>query len=61
MLVLTRKKGQRTMIDLPGGGTITVTLIRLEGSEARLGFDAPMECLIRREELLDRDWREDRR
>ena len=31
MLVLTRKAGQRTMIDLPGGGTITVTLIRLEG------------------------------
>ncbi|MDX9861287.1 MAG: carbon storage regulator [Rhodospirillales bacterium] len=54
MLVLTRKRGQRILI----GESITVELLDWDGSQARVGIDAPIEIPIRREELPDLDRRD---
>jgi carbon storage regulator len=50
MLVLTRKAGQKVIID----GKITVTLLYCEGGRVRLGIDAPAEMKVLRSELLER-------
>ncbi len=48
MLVLTRKPGQRIVID----DRITVTVLEVQGHRIRLGIEAPKEIPIRREELI---------
>ena len=48
MLVLTRKLGQRIVID----GRITVTVVRVQGRQIQLGVEAPKEIPIKREELI---------
>jgi carbon storage regulator len=48
MLVLSRKEGERLVID----GNIVVTVVRLAGGKVRLGIEAPANVLVRREELL---------
>ena len=48
MLVLTRKPGERIVID----DRITVTVLSVEGNRIRLGIEAPKEIPIMREELL---------
>jgi carbon storage regulator CsrA len=52
MLVITRRENERTHILLPNGQTIIVTLVQVRTDKARLGFDAPKEIQIAREELL---------
>jgi carbon storage regulator len=49
MLVLTRKPGEKIVID----GQITITLLSSEAGRARIGIDAPDDVRILREELLD--------
>ena len=49
MLILNRKPGQTIRIRPPGGAEIIVHV--LEGSNARLGFEAPREVEIVRSEL----------
>jgi carbon storage regulator len=54
MLVLSRKVGEKIVID----GQITLTVVRIEGGQIRLGIDAPREVPVVREELIggrDRD------
>lgn len=51
MLVLTRKLRERVLID---GGRIVVEVVRLESGQVGLGFVAPREVTILREELADR-------
>jgi carbon storage regulator len=48
MLVLTRKVGEEIIID----DNIRVTVVAIRGSQVRLGFTAPPEVQIQREELL---------
>jgi carbon storage regulator len=48
MLVLSRKVGQRTLI----GDGIVVQVLEVTGRRVRLGIDAPLEVVIRREELV---------
>ena len=48
MLVLSRKKDQKVL--LPGLG-VTIQVIRCNESSVRLGFDAPPEIRIIRDEL----------
>ena len=48
MLVLTRKPGERIVID----DRITVTVLEVRGHQIRLGIEAPKEIPIKREELL---------
>ena len=47
MLVLTRKVGEKVVID----GCITVTVLAVDGSKIRLGITAPPEVRIDREEV----------
>jgi len=58
MLVLSRKDQQRTLIQIPGPAgqpvKIWVTVIQSMNNKVRLGFDAPPEVLILREEVIDR-------
>jgi len=47
MLVLSRKPGEAIVI----GNGITVTVVEVKGERVRLGFTAPAEVTIHREEL----------
>ncbi len=47
MLVLSRKMGERVVV----GDSIQVTVVTIKGKQVRLGFLAPADVLIRREEL----------
>jgi carbon storage regulator len=47
MLVLSRKRGERIVIDQ----RVTVTVLEVRGDRVKLGFDAPMEMPIHREEI----------
>lgn len=47
MLVLTRRPGQRIVID----DTIVVSVVSLKNGQVRLGIDAPPSIHIVREEL----------
>ena len=48
MLILTRKVNQRIVI----GGSVVLTVSRLDGGFVRLGVEAPPEVLVLREELV---------
>lgn len=52
MLVLARKKNESIVIELPGGN-ITVTVAEIRGDKVRLGFVAPKEVPIHRQEVHD--------
>jgi carbon storage regulator len=47
MLVLSRKIGERVCL----GDGIQITVVAIQGNRVRLGFLAPPDVLIRREEL----------
>lgn len=51
MLILTRKEGEAVWI----GNDIRISVEYIDGRQVRLGFDAPREVRIVREELLTRD------
>ena len=48
MLVLSRKLGETVVI----GDQVRVTVIAIQGNQVRLGFSAPQDVRIFREELL---------
>ena len=50
MLVLSRKQGEKIVID----GNITVTVLCIIGNRVKLGFDAPQEASICRYEIFER-------
>jgi len=50
MLVLSRKKDERIVID----GRIAVKVIEIRGNTVRLGIEAPRQVAVHREELLER-------
>jgi sRNA-binding carbon storage regulator CsrA len=43
--------GQRTIITTADGDEIVVTLLSVKAGRARIGFEAPRDCVISREEL----------
>lgn len=54
MLVLSRKRGEKVMCKV-GGVEVAVTVIEVRGDKVRLGFEAPHEVKIFRDELLKED------
>ena len=50
MLILTRRIGESVMI----GDDISVTVLRVKGSQVRLGVNAPRTVSVQREEISDR-------
>ena len=50
MLVLSRKKGETVIITV-GDQRIRVMLVDIRGDKVRLGFDAPKDVTIHREEI----------
>ncbi|MBF8437857.1 carbon storage regulator CsrA [Halanaerobiaceae bacterium Z-7014] len=50
MLVLTRKKGEKIIID----DNIELTVVEIEGNKVKLGIDAPKSIEIHREEVYRR-------
>ena len=50
MLVLSRKQGEGIVI----GGGVTVTVLEMNGNQVKLGFTAPKEVPIHREEVHQR-------
>ena len=47
MLVLSRKVGEKVVVD----GCITVTVVAVDGNKIRLGITAPPQVRIDREEI----------
>jgi carbon storage regulator len=52
MLILTRRLGETLILELPSGKTIEVSVLEINGSQVRLGTEAPEDIHIVREELL---------
>jgi len=50
MLVLSRKLNEKIVID----GGITLTVVKIDRNQVRLGIEAPGDVSIQREELLRR-------
>ena len=50
MLILSRRQGERIMI----GDNITLTVVEIVRGKIRLGFDAPRDVVILRQEVADR-------
>ena len=50
MLILTRKLGERITI----GDDITITLLEIKGSQAKLGVEAPKNIAIHRQEVYEK-------
>lgn len=49
MLVLTRKKNESVVVN----GNIVVTVIETRGDKVRLGFQAPSNIPVHRQEIYD--------
>jgi carbon storage regulator len=50
MLVLSRKEGEKIIV----GDTIKVTVLEIRGNKVRLGFDAPDDVQIYRDEVAQK-------
>ena len=48
MLVLTRKEGERILIE----DDITIRVVRVFGNKVRIGIEAPRDVIVRRGELV---------
>lgn len=53
MLLLSRKQGESIIIG-DGDKKVTMTIISRKGSEITLGFEAPKDIPIHREEIYDK-------
>jgi len=57
MLVLSRKKDERIMV----GDDVVITVVDIRGDKVRLGFDAPRDVEVHREEVYEAIKRDGRR
>lgn len=60
MLILSRHRDEKIVIQLAGDDTTRaiITIVDIRGDKVRLGFDAPPEVIIHRQEIMDRIARE---
>jgi len=54
MLILTRRVSESVMI----GNDVTVTVLGVQGSQVRIGINAPKSVAVHREEIYERIKRE---
>lgn len=54
MLVLTRRIGEKIIIENDDGTTSDVTVLGVKGCQVKMGVDAPKTAGIYREEVLER-------
>lgn len=54
MLVLSRKNGQKVVIQLPDKRLVSVLVNRINGNAVSLAVDAPADIKVLRGELLGR-------
>lgn len=54
MLILTRRPGETTVITLPDGSIVTATVLGVKGNQTRIGFSAPKDVKVHREEIHTR-------
>ena len=50
MLILTRRTGETLMV----GDEVTVTVLRVTGSQVRIGINAPKDVAVHREEIYEK-------
>lgn len=54
MLILTRRPGERLVMETPSGEKVTVEVLGNHGSQVKLGVEAPRHTTVDREEIYDR-------
>lgn len=57
MLILTRKPGERLIIN----DDITITILEFKGNQVRVGIDAPSDVAVFREEIYQNILKEDKK
>lgn len=55
MLVLSRKRDEKILLQLNEEESVELTVVRIDNNKVRLGFNASKDVTILRSELLDRD------
>jgi carbon storage regulator CsrA len=53
MLILARLIEQSVKVTCPDGTVLSVMVVGVEGNKVKLGFTAPLEYAIHREEVFD--------
>lgn len=55
MLILSRRVNEAITLTHPDGTEITISVLGILNGQVRLGFDAPKEVRILRDNAVDRD------
>jgi carbon storage regulator len=55
MLVLSRKMNEKIMV----GDEITITIVKIDRNQVRIGIEAPGHVPVYREEILPANWHAD--
>jgi carbon storage regulator len=53
MLVIRRRAGEGLVVTFPGGERLEVEILEIEGSQIKLGFQAPRHVRVLRREIAD--------
>lgn len=54
MLILTRRVGEKLIIDLGDGRIVEVLPLGIKGNQVKIGIDAPEDIEVHREEIYER-------
>ena len=55
MLVLSRKRDEKILLEVDGGEKIELTIVRIDNNKVRLGIEASDNTKILRSELVGRN------
>ena len=55
MLILSRRVNEAITVTHPDGTEVVISVLGVLGGQVRLGFDAPKEVRILRDNAVDRD------
>lgn len=53
MLVLTRRKSEIVVVELPDGRTIQVMIVAIADGKVRVGIEAPVDIRVNRLEIVE--------